>query len=244
MAKLTKNRTIALKKYEPSKEYPLREAVKILKQVKYAKFDETVELTVNLGVDPKHADQNVRGVVSLPHGVGTTVRVLVFAEGDLANEAKGAGADFVGGSELADRILNESWLDFDKVVAAPDQMKYVGRLGKVLGPKGLMPNPKIGTVTRDIAKAVKDLKAGQLEYRVDKYGIVHITGGKVSFDEKMIYENLVVILNALVKAKPASAKGNYMQRVTLSSTMSPGVKVDINALRTDIEDARKANLIA
>jgi large subunit ribosomal protein L1 len=234
----------ALKKYDQAKEYPLREAVHILKEIKYARFDETVDLVVNLGVDPKHADQMVRGVVALPHGVGSDVRVIVFAEGDLANEAKAAGADEVGSKELMEKILNDNWLEFDKVVAAPDMMKYVGRLGKVLGPRGLMPNPKVGTVTRDVGKAVRDLKAGQLEYRVDKYGIIHITGGKTSFDENAIYENVVVILNALTKAKPASAKGNYMQRVTLSSTMSPGVRVDVASIRNDLDAARKANLIA
>jgi len=234
----------ALKKYDPNKEYPLREAVHILKDIKYAKFDETVDLTVNLGVDPKHADQMVRGVVSLPHGVGTDVRVIAFAEGDLANEAKEAGADEVGSKDLMERILNENWLEFDKVVAAPDMMKYVGRLGRILGPRGLMPNPKVGTVTRDIGKAVADLKAGQLEYRVDKYGIIHITGGKVSFEEDAIYENVVTILNALQKARPAAAKGNYMQRITLSSTMSPGVRVDVASVRADLDAARKANLIA
>lgn len=233
----------ALKRYDQAKEYPLREAVKILKDIKYAKFDETVDLTVNLGVDPKHADQMVRGVVSLPHGVGSEVRVIAFAEGDLATEAKEAGADVVGSKDLMERIMNEGYLDFDKVVAAPDMMKYVGRLGKILGPRGLMPNPKVGSVTRDVGKAVRDLKAGQLEYRVDKYGIIHIIGGKTSFEETAIYENLVVIINALQKAKPAAAKGNYMQRVTLSSTMSPGVRVDVAGLRTDLDTARKANLI-
>ncbi len=241
---VSKKRTDALKKYDQSKEYALREAVRILKDIKYAKFDETVELTVNLGVDPKHADQMVRGVVALPHGIGSEVRVLVFAEGELANEAKAAGADFVGSQDMADRILNDNWTDFEKVVAAPDMMKYVGRLGKVLGPRGLMPNPKVGTVTRDVARAVRELKAGQLEYRVDKYGIIHVVAGKTSFAETQIYENVVVVLNALTRAKPATAKGNYMQRITLSSTMSPGVRVEVAGIKNDLDDARKANLIA
>lgn len=244
MSKLGKKYVDALKKYDAEKHYPLREAVKILKDIKYAKFDETVDVTVNLGVDPKHADQMVRGVVSLPHGLGTEIRVAVFAEGDLAKEAEEAGADIIGSKDLMERVLNEGFLDFDKVVAAPDMMKYVGRLGRVLGPRGLMPNPKVGTVTRDVGKTVTDLKAGQLEYKVDKYGIIHIISGKVSFEENAIYENIVVILNALQKAKPAAAKGNYMQKVTLSSTMSPGVRVDVAAIRLDLEAARKENLIA
>jgi large subunit ribosomal protein L1 len=239
-----KNYRDALKKYSPEKEYPLREAVGILKDIKYAKFDETVDLTVNLGVDPKHADQMVRGVVSLPHGLGTEIRVAVFAEGDLAKEAEEAGADIVGSKDLMEKIQNENFLEFDKVVAAPDMMKFVGRLGKILGPRGLMPNPKVGTVTREVGKTVASLKAGQLEYRVDKYGIIHIIGGKTSFEATAIYENLLTILNAIDKAKPAAAKGQYMQRVTLSSTMSPGVRVDVGGVKTDLEAARKANQIA
>ena len=239
-----KNYRDALKKYSQEQEYPLREAVGILKDIKYAKFDETVDLTVNLGVDPKHADQMVRGVVSLPHGLGTDIRVAVFAEGDLAKEAEEAGADIVGSKDLMEKIQNENYLDFDKVVAAPDMMKYVGRLGKILGPRGLMPNPKVGTVTREVGKTVASLKAGQLEYRVDKYGIIHIIGGKTSFEATAIYENLLTILNAIDKAKPAASKGQYMQRVTLSSTMSPGVRVDVGVVKSDLEAARKANQIA
>jgi large subunit ribosomal protein L1 len=244
MAKRSKKYVDALKKFEATKEYSLEEAVRILKEIKYTKFDETVDLTVNLGVDPKHADQMVRGVVSLPHGVGAEVRVICFAEGDLATEAKEAGADVVGSKDLMERIQQEGWLDFDKVVAAPDMMKYVGRLGKILGPRGLMPNPKVGTVTREVGKVVADLKAGQLEYRVDKFGIIHIKGGKTSFEVKEIYENLVVIINALDKAKPAVAKGNYLQRITVSSTMSPGIRVEVAGIRNDLDAARKAHLIA
>lgn len=234
----------ATKTYDPAKMYPLREAVDIVKRIKYAKFDESMNLTVNLGVNPKYADQMVRGVVSLPHGTGKTVRVLVIASGDAIKEAQAAGADFVGGQELVEKIQKENWLDFDKVVATPDMMKHIGRLGKVLGPRGLMPNPKLGTVTKDVGPVVKSLKAGQLEYRVDRYGIIHMPTGRMSFDATKLYENVLVILNALVKAKPTSAKGTYMKRVTLATTMGPGVRVDPNAVRNEIEEAKKSSLLA
>lgn len=234
----------AQKTYDPAKMYNLREAVDILKRIKYAKFDEAMNLTVNLGVNPKYADQMVRGVVALPHGTGKTVRVLVIASGDSVKDAQAAGADFVGGQELVEKIQKENWLDFDKVVATPDMMKHIGRLGKVLGPRGLMPNPKLGTVTKDVGPVVKSLKAGQLEYRVDRYGIIHMPTGRMSFEATKLYENVLTILNALVKAKPSSAKGTYMKRVTLATTMGPGVRVDPNAVRNEIEEAKKSNLLA
>lgn len=237
-----KNYKQARKAFKHREQYGLREAVEIVKRVKYAKFDETVDLTVNLGVDPKYSDQMVRGTVSLPHGTGKTVRVCVITSGDKVEEARKAGADFVGGVDIVERIEKENWLDFDKVVASPDMMKHVGKLGKVLGPKGLMPNPKVGTVTQNVRDAVESLKKGQLEYRVDKYGIVHIQTGKASFDAQKLYENTLVILNAIAKAKPAAAKGTYMKKVVLSSTMGPGVIVDLSKLRTELEDAKKSNL--
>lgn len=232
---VAKKRADALAKYDQQKEYGLREAVQILKEIKYAKFDETVDLTVNLGVDPKHADQMVRGVVSLPHGLGTEVRVVVFAEGDLAKEAEEAGADFVGSQDLMERIQKEGWLDFDKVVAAPDMMKYVGRLGKVLGPRGLMPNPKVGTVTPNIGPAVKEAKAGKIQYRVEKAGIVHARVGKVSFAPEALVENASALLSQLVRQKPATAKGTYIKSITVSSTMGPGVRVDPAAYSGKLE---------
>jgi large subunit ribosomal protein L1 len=225
--------------FDATQQYSLREAVDIIKKIKYAKFDETVDLTVNLGVDPKHADQMVRGTVTLPHGTGKDVRVLVIASGDAVKEAEDAGADHVGGQEIVERIQKENWLDFDKVVATPDMMKHVGKIGKILGPRGMMPNPKLGTVTKDVGSVVKSLKAGQLEYRVDRYGIIHMPSGRLSFDADKLYDNVLVILGALVKAKPSSAKGTYMKRVTLSSSMGPGVRVDVNAVRTELEDAAK-----
>lgn len=230
--------------YDPAKDYTLREAIEILKRIKYAKFDETIDLTVNLGVDPKYADQMVRGIVVLPHGTGKACRVLVIGSGDALTAAKDAGADFVGGQELVEKIQAESWLDFDAVVATPDMMKHIGKIGKVLGPRGLMPNPKLGTVTKDVAPVVKSLKAGQLEYRVDRYGIIHMPSGRSSFDAQHLYENIITIINALLKAKPSTAKGTYVKRVTISSSMGPGVHVDVNTVRTDVEDAKKASLIA
>ena len=195
-----------------------------------AKFDETVEAHIKLGVDSRHADQQVRGAVVLPHGTGKKVRVLVFAKGDKVAEAEAAGADFVGGEELIPRIQNENWFDYDIIVATPDMMGVVGRLGKVLGPKGLMPNPKAGTVTMDITKAINDIKAGKIEYRLDKTNIIHCPVGKVSFGADKLRENFETLMNAIVKAKPAAAKGQYLKSVTVTSTMGPGVKVNTGKL--------------
>lgn len=238
-----KNYNQAKKAFKASEQYGLRDAIEILKRVKYAKFDETVDLTVNLGVDPKYSDQMVRGTVILPHGIGKDVKVCVIASGDKVQEAKDAGADHVGGVDIVERIQQEGWLDFDKVVTTPDMMRHVGKLGKVLGPRGMMPNPKVGTVTFNIKDAVEALKKGQLEYRVDKYGIIHCPAGRVSFDIDRLYENALVLLNALNRAKPASAKGTYMRRVCLSSTMGPGINVDLGKLKTDLEVAKKSSLL-
>ena len=207
-------------------QYDVAEAISLVKKTAVAKFDETVEAHIRLGVDGRHADQQVRGAVVLPHGTGKTVRVLVFAKGDKVAEAEAAGADFVGGEELIPRIQNEGWFDFDVVVATPDMMGVVGRLGRVLGPKGLMPNPKAGTVTMDVTKAVNDIKAGKIEYRLDKANIIHCPVGKASFTEEQLTENFNTLMDAIVKAKPASAKGTYMKSVTVTSTMGPGIKVN------------------
>ena len=206
--------------------YDVEEAVSIIKKTANAKFDETIEAHIKLGVDGRHADQQVRGAVVLPHGTGKKVRVLVFAKGDKVEEAQAAGADFVGGQELVPKIQNEGWLDFDVVVATPDMMGVVGRLGRVLGPKGLMPNPKAGTVTMDVTKAVNDIKAGKIEYRLDKANIIHCPVGKASFTEEQLTENFNTLMDAIIKAKPASAKGTYMKSVTVTSTMGPGIKVN------------------
>ncbi len=205
--------------YEPS------EAISVVKKTATAKFDETVELHIRTGCDGRHADQQIRGAVVLPNGTGKTVKVLVFAKGTKLDEAQAAGADFVGGEELIPRIQNDGWFDFDVVVATPDMMGVVGRLGKVLGPKGLMPNPKAGTVTMDVTKAVADIKAGKIEYRLDKANIIHVPVGKVSFSEDKLQENFDAIMGAVVKAKPAALKGQYLKSITLSCTMGPGVKV-------------------
>ncbi|WP_310601909.1 50S ribosomal protein L1 [Anaerosporobacter sp.] len=206
--------------------YETAEAIDLVKKTAVAKFDETVEAHIRLGVDGRHADQQVRGAVVLPHGTGKTVKVLVFAKGDKVNEAEAAGADFVGGDELVPKIQNEGWLDFDVVVATPDMMGVVGRLGRVLGPKGLMPNPKAGTVTMDVAKAVADIKAGKIEYRLDKTNIIHVPVGKASFTEEQLADNFQTLMGAIIKAKPAAAKGQYLKSVTLTSTMGPGVKLN------------------
>lgn len=206
--------------------YDAAEAVSLVKKSAVAKFDETVEAHIKLGVDGRHADQQVRGAVVLPHGTGKTVKVLVFAKGDKLAEAEAAGADHVGGEELVPRIQNEGWLDFDVIVATPDMMGVVGRLGRVLGPKGLMPNPKAGTVTMDVAKAVKEIKAGKIEYRLDKTNIIHVPLGKVSFTEEQLADNFHTLIGAVVKAKPSAAKGQYLRSVTLASTMGPGVKLN------------------
>jgi len=212
--------------------YSLQEAIQVIAGAACAKFDETVEIAMRLGVDPKHADQMVRGTVVLPHGLGRKARVLVFAQGEKIKEAEDAGADFVGGEELAKKI-DEGWLDFEAVVASPDMMRVVGRLGKVLGPRGLMPNPKTGTVTPDVAKAVQEIKAGKVEFRVDKTGIVHAPFGKKSFGAEKLAENAEALVHAVIKAKPAAAKGRYVKSVSVSSTMGPGVKVDESALVTE-----------
>jgi large subunit ribosomal protein L1 len=209
--------------------YPLRDAIELARETSYVKFDETLEVALRLGVDPKHADQMVRGTVVLPHGLGTTSRVLVFASGEKVREAEEAGADVVGGEELAKRIEG-GWLEFDSVVATPDMMRVVGRLGKVLGPRGLMPNPKAGTVTMDVAKAVQEIKAGKVEFRVDKTGIIHAPVGKISFGTDNLRDNAEALFGAVLKAKPSAAKGKYVRGVSLSSTMGPGIKVDENTL--------------
>ena len=221
-----KRYTEAAKLVDRSQYYDVADAVGVIKKTANAKFDETVELHVRTGADGRHADQQIRGAVVLPHGTSKTVRILVFAKGPKEDEAKAAGADFVGGQELIPKIQNEGWLDFDVVVATPDMMGVVGRLGKVLGPKGLMPNPKSGTVTMDLTKAIADIKAGKVEYRLDKTNIIHCPVGKASFTEEQLRENLQALLDALNKAKPSSLKGAYMKSAVLTSTMGPGVKLN------------------
>ena len=221
----------AAKNVDREKRYGLEEALKLVVANKVAKFDETVEMAVRLGVDPRQADQNVRGTVVLPNGTGKVPRVLVLAKGEKEREAREAGADFVGSEDLIKRIQEENWLDFDRVIATPDIMGLVGRIGKILGPRGLMPNPKVGTVTFDLAKAVGEVKAGKVDYRVDKAGVVHAPIGKLSFGEPKLLENAHALLAAIVRAKPASAKGNYVRTVAVSSTMGPGVKIDPGAAR-------------
>lgn len=208
------------------KVYPMEEAISLIKDNSFAKFDETVDMAVNLGVNPKKSDQMVRGTVVLPNGTGKTVRVLVFAKGEKEKEARDAGADFVGAEDLVEKI-QQGWLDFDKAVATPDMMGLVGKLGKILGPRGLMPNPKLGTVTFDIARSVKEIKAGKVEYKVEKGGIVHVPIGKVSFDREKLLENAMAVIKSIIKAKPPTAKGRYIRRVTMASTMGIGVKVDL-----------------
>jgi large subunit ribosomal protein L1 len=220
----------ALAKVDRTQRYALEDGLRLARETARAKFDETLEMAIRLGVDPRQADQNVRGTVSLPHGMGKTVRVLAFAKGDKEKEAQEAGADFVGSDELIKKIT-EGWVDFDKAVATPDMMGAVGRIGKILGPRGLMPNPKTGTVTPDIGKAVKEIKAGKLEFRVDKAGIVHVPIGKASFGPEQLADNARSVLSAILRAKPASAKGNYVRGVTISSTMGPGIKVDLAQIR-------------
>lgn len=215
----------ASEKVDCEKLYDLEEAIALAKEVAFAKFDETVDIAVKLGVNPKHADQMVRGSVSLPNGTGKTVRVLAFAKGDKAKEAKDAGADIVGDDELVEKVQG-GFMDFDKVVATPDMMALVGKLGRVLGPRGLMPNPKVGTVTPNIGNVVKELKAGMIEFRVDKNGIIHAIVGKKSFDSQKLFENVKALLETLVRLKPSTAKGQYVRGITVSTTMGPGVKVD------------------
>ena len=211
---------------DSKKLYSAKEAIEIIEKMPKTKFDQTVELHVKLGVDSKHADQQVRGTVVLPNGTGKTQKVLVFAKGPKADEAKAAGADFVGGDELIPKIQNEGWLDFDVVVATPDMMGVVGRLGRVLGPKGLMPNPKAGTVTMDVTKAINEIKAGKIEYRLDKTNIIHVPIGKASFTEEQLADNFQTLIDAINKARPAAVKGQYLKSITLTSTMGPGVKVN------------------
>ena len=228
MPKQGKKYRAALEKVEPGRKYSLEEGLAKVKEIAFAKFDETVELTMWLGVDPREADQLVRGTVVLRHGVGKSVRVLVIAQGEKVKEAEEAGADFVGGEDMVNQIKG-GWLDFDAVIATPDMMRLVGQLGKILGPRGLMPNPKTGTVTFDVANAVRETKAGKVEYRVDKTGVIHVGIGKVSFEQDKLRENAQMLLDAVVKAKPSTAKGKYVKKVNLAATMSPGVLLDETA---------------
>ena len=226
MAQHSKRFREAAKPIDRERRYPLAEGISLAIGGKRSKFDETVEMAIRLNVDPRQADQNVRGTVVLPNGIGKSQRVLVFAKGEKAKEAEAAGADFIGAEDIVKKIQEESWLDFDKVVATPDMMAQVGRIGKILGPRGLMPNPKVGTVTMDVAKTVKEIKAGKVEFRVEKAGIVHAPIGKASFGPEKLAENAHALLGAVLRAKPAAAKGNYMKSVAVSTTMGPGVKID------------------
>jgi large subunit ribosomal protein L1 len=225
MPKLSKNRGKAEQQLDRSRKYTTDEACAIVKKAKFAKFDETVDLAVRLGVNPKHADQMVRGAIVLPHGTGQTVRVLVFAKGDKEREAREAGADFAGSDDMVAKV-SEGFMDFDRVIATPDMMGAVGKLGRILGPRGLMPNPKVGTVTFDVGGAVREAKGGKIEYRVEKAGIVHARIGKSSFNEQALADNAKALLNALIRQKPSTAKGTYLRSITVSSTMGPGVRID------------------
>src|SRR5450755_2580231 len=227
MARKSGKQYQAARKQVEAKEYPLEEAVPLIKKIKFAKFDETVEVHMRLGVDPKHADQMVRGTVLMPNGLGKSKKVLVIASGDKLREAQEAGADFVGGEDMVNKIQSEGWTDFDAVIATPDMMRSVGKLGEVLGPRGLMPNPKTGTVTFDVAKAINEIKAGKVEFRVDKTGIIHSPIGKMSFDGPKLAENAQALLAAIIKAKPSVAKGKYVKKITLTSTMGPGIVIDL-----------------
>jgi large subunit ribosomal protein L1 len=230
MARRGKNYRGMVSAIDRTKQYELVPAIELLQKVKFAKFDEAVEVAINLGVNPRHADQMVRGAVVFPHGLGKTVRVAVFAKGEKENEAREAGADFVGGEDLVKKIQSENWLDFDKAIATPDMMGLVGSIGRLLGPRGLMPNPKVGTVTFEIAKAVREMKAGRVEFRVDKAGIIHAPVGRISFEAGKLSENIQALVDQLMRLKPSTAKGVYVKGMTLSSTMGPGIKVDTNPL--------------
>ena len=227
---MSKKFKAALEKLDREKRYTMAEACELVTEISFAKFDETVDCAARLGVNPKHADQMIRSSISLPHGTGKSVRVLVFAKGDRANQAKEAGADFVGAEDIVEKIKG-GWLDFDSTVATPDMMGLVGRLGRILGPRNLMPNPKVGTVTMDVARVVKELKAGRIEFRTEKTGIIHAPIGKVSFGKDKLQENLVTFLETLHRLKPATAKGKYFKSVTVSSTMGPGIRVDTNEVQ-------------
>ncbi|MHB8881440.1 MAG: 50S ribosomal protein L1 [Thermodesulfovibrionales bacterium] len=226
---MSKKIEAAAAKVDKTKEYSIDEAVTLVKEAAFTKFDETVDLAFNLGVDPRKSDQMVRGTVVLPHGTGKTVRVLVFAKGEKEKEARDAGADHVGADDLVEKIT-KGWFEFDKVVATPDIMGVVGKLGKVLGPRGLMPNPKLGTVTFEVGKAVKDIKAGKVEYRTEKAGVVHVPIGKVSFDKQKLIDNAKAIIDSVQKSKPATSKGKYLKKLSISSTMGPGLKVDVSSV--------------
>ncbi|HUH58389.1 MAG TPA: 50S ribosomal protein L1 [Pseudomonadales bacterium] len=229
-----KKQVIAKEKVDRSQKYSLSEAVQLVKEAAYANFDETVDLTVRLGVDPRKADQMVRGAVVLPNGLGKTVRVLVFAKGEKAQEAEQAGADFVGGDDLVEKIQN-GWFEFDTAIATPDMMGVVGKIGRLLGPRGLMPNPKVGTVTFDVGRSVSEAKSGKVEYRAEKAGIIHVPVGRVSFDEQSLQGNIIALMDALIKAKPSSAKGIYLRKISISSTMGPGVQVDVPDIQAQIK---------
>jgi len=236
MASIPKKRAVVTAMVDQARKYSVEEACALVKKAQYAKFDETVDLAVRLGVNPKHADQMVRGAIVLPHGTGRTVRVLVFAKGDKEREAREAGADFAGSDELVAKV-SEGFLDFDRVIATPDMMGSVGKLGRVLGPRGLMPNPKVGTVTFDVTSAVRDAKGGKIEYRVEKAGIVHARIGKVSFTENALTDNAKALIGALVRQKPSTAKGSYLRSITVCSTMGPGIKIDPGEFMTAGEEA-------
>jgi large subunit ribosomal protein L1 len=223
---VTKRLKAASSFVDRAKTYPLADAVAVLKSLPATKFDESVDLAINLGVDPKHADQMVRGSIVLPHGTGKNLRVLVFAKGDKEKEARDAGAEYVGAEDLAKKIQDEGWLDFERVIAAPDMMGIVGRLGKILGPRGLMPNPKLGTVTANVGQAVRETKAGKVEYRVEKAGIVHVAIGKASFSPEALVANAAALLEAVLRAKPPASKGTYMKKITISTTMGPGIRIE------------------
>ncbi|MBT1073570.1 50S ribosomal protein L1 [Pelotalea chapellei] len=233
MSKIGKKLTAAAEKIDRTKVYPISTALDVVKQMAYAKFDETVDVAVRLGVDPRHADQMVRGAVVLPNGLGKEVRVLVFAKGEKEKEALDSGADYVGGDDLVAKI-QDGWFEFDTAIATPDMMGVVGKIGKLLGPRGLMPNPKVGTVTFEVGRAVKESKAGKVEFRVEKAGIVHAPVGKVSFDADLLKGNVLALVEALVKAKPSAAKGIYLKKVTISSTMGPGINLDVTDLTSQL----------